>query len=84
MSTTILALEAHDDEILEVGDGGLTHFHLAWNLTWVTGDFKDDRLLFHEVVLLEGFGEVDFGTDFLGFNLLDLLFGVLLIVAHGD
>ena len=84
MSSTILTLETHDDEILEVGYGGLTHFHLAWNLARVAGHFKDDRLLFHEVVLLEGFGEVDFGADFLGLDLLDLLLSVLLIVAHGD
>ena len=30
------------------------------------------------------FGEVDFGADFLGLDLLDLLLSVLLIVAHGD
>jgi hypothetical protein len=50
----------------------------------MTGDFKHNRLLFHEVVLLEGFCKVDFGADFLGLDLLYLLFGVLFIVAHSD
>jgi hypothetical protein len=50
----------------------------------VTGEFKDNRLLLHEVVLLKGFGKVDFDADFFCLDLLYLLFSVLFIVAHGD
>lgn len=84
MGSTILAFEAHDDKILEVGDTGLAHFHLSGNFTGMAGDLKDDRFLFHEVVLFEGFGEVYFRSDSFGLHLLNFLLRVFFIIPHGD
>lgn len=84
MGAAVIALEAHNDEILEVGNAGLAHFHLPRELAGMAGNVKCDRLLLHEVIFLKRLGKVDFGTDSFGFDLFDLLFGVLLVVTHGD
>ncbi len=84
MCAAVLALEAHNDKILKVGDARLAHLHLSGQLAGMTGDIEYYRLLLHEVIFLKGFGEIYFGTDSFGFDLFDLLLGVLLVVAHGD
>jgi hypothetical protein len=84
MGAAVIALEAHNDEILEVRNACLTHFHLPRELARMTRDVKGDRFLLHEVIFLKGLGKVDFGTNSFGFDLFDLLFGVLLIVTHGN
>jgi hypothetical protein len=64
MSSTIIANEAHDNHIGEIGDTCLAHFHLSRHLAGVARDIEEDRLVFHELVLVEGFSEVDFVADF--------------------
>lgn len=84
VGSAILAFKAHNDEIFEVRNTGLTHFHLARNFTGVARDIENYRLLFHKVIFLERFCEVDFGTNSLGFNLLNLLFSIFFTISHGS
>ena len=84
MGSTIIALETHDNQIGEIWNAGLTHFHLSRQFAGVAWHLENNWLLLHKIILFKRFGEVDFGTDSFGFNLLYLLLSVLFAVAHCD
>lgn len=84
MRSTVLALEAHDNEISEVRHAGLAHTHLPHHLAGVTRNLEDNRLFHHEIALLERFSEVEFGAEFFSLDGLALGLCVLGTVAHCD
>lgn len=84
MGSAVFALKAHDDKVLEVRDAGLAHFHLTGYFARVAWNLKDDRLLFHEVVFFERFGEIYFCSDSFCLDLLNFLLGILFAVSHGN
>lgn len=82
MSSTNFTLEAHNDQIREVRNADLAHPHLSHLPARMAFDLKDDRLLLHEVVLLERFGKIDLGADTFVVQLLNFLFCILEAVSH--
>lgn len=78
MSATILAGKAHNDKIGEVGYAGLAKFHFAWHHTGMAGDFKNDWLLMHKILFLEGLVEIELNTFFHFLCLFHLLFSLSL------
>lgn len=84
MGAAVVAGEAHDDEVAEVGHAGLAHPGLAGHLAGVTERLENGGLLVHEVALLEGLREVQLRADLLGLDGELLFLCVLGTVAHLD
>ena len=58
MGAAVVAAEAHDDEVAEIGNAGLAHAHLAHHVAGMTGQLENCCLLVEEVALLERTREI--------------------------
>ena len=85
MGTTVFAMKTHDNQVWEMGDASLAHFHLSWHHADMAFEVKDTSLLVHEV-LLQRLIEVNcFKLRFfllLFFLHFSLYFCIILAVAH--
>lgn len=84
MSSTVLAFEAHDNEIAEIGYADFAHSSLSHHLASVAGYFKDGCFLMHKIIFLERFGEIHLIAVNLFLDMFHIHDGVLLTVAHLD
>ncbi len=82
MGAAVVAAEAHDDEVAEIGNAGLAHAHLAHHVAGMTGQLENCCLLVEEVALLERTREIQLCAQSLCLNCLFFGLGVLLTVSH--